>query len=76
MHERLAQALRNTAIVALLGIGLLLVYVLIDGRLGFFIGTTSYEIDAATEIRVTALFLIFAILCAIRLLWRGRRSLG
>lgn len=76
MPVRLVQALRNAAIFVLFAVGFVLVYALIVGRLGIFIGRTSYEIDAPTEIRLTALLLIFAILCAIRLLWLSRKSIG
>ena len=76
MPVRLVQALRNTAIFVLFAVGFVLVYALIVGRLGIFIGRTSYEIDSPTEIRLTALLLIFAIFYAIRLLWRGRKSIG
>ena len=76
MPVRLVQALRNAAIFVLFAVGFVLVYALIVRRLGIFIGRTSYEIDAPTEIRLTALLLIFVILCAIRLLWLSRKSIG
>ena len=76
MALRLVQTLRSTAVFVLFAVGFLLVYTLIVGRLGIFIGRTSYEIDAPTGIRLSALLLIFAILYAIRFLWRGRKSIG